>query len=109
MSLETTLEKALMDTVMGMGTVFVILILICVVISMFKFMPKPKTAKAAPPGPDPGTADALPENGEDEDELIAVILAAIRMAKEKEDAGAVPMEGTEKPREYIVRSIKRRR
>ncbi|MBQ5955463.1 MAG: OadG family protein, partial [Firmicutes bacterium] len=54
MTLENTLMKALMDTLMGMGSVFMILILICIIISLFKFIPK-ESAGAAGPG-EPKTA-----------------------------------------------------
>ena len=39
MSLESIISTALMDTLLGMGSVFVILIFISLVISLFKFIP----------------------------------------------------------------------
>lgn len=103
MSLGEILIKALMDTLMGMGTVFAILILICIIISLFKFIPKdePKPAAAAT------QAQVQEEPADDEGEIIAAIIAAIRMSLENErmsvsgDEAALP--------EFIVKSVKRRR
>ena len=104
MSLHDTLIKALMDTLMGMGTVFLILILICIVISLFKFirkdLPQPAAAGAA-------AAEVIPEADEDEGELMAVIMAAIRMAKAGESSFRTEVQQDEPV--YIVRSVKRRR
>ena len=104
MSLGEILIKALMDTLLGMGTVFAILILICIIISLFKYIPKdePKKAEAAAKAP------IAPEDKDDEeDEIIAAILAAIRMSRELEMAG-MSSEEAAMP-EYIVKSVKRRR
>lgn len=103
MSLGEILIKALMDTLMGMGTVFVILILICFIISLFKFIPKEEPGKAAAES----QAQVPEESADDEGEIIAAIIAAIRMSLENErisvsgDEAAIP--------EYIVKSVKRRR
>ena len=101
------LNKAGMNTILGMGTVFVVLIFISFLISLFRFIPdmsgkkKPEEAKEAPAksvveaAP---TAEVLPET--DDTELIAVIAAAIAAAREEvgaEDAGG-----------FFVRSIRRR-
>ncbi len=121
MSIGDVLTRALSDTLMGMGTVFVILILICLVISLFKFIPKGKdehktvTAKTQAresnlinkPAAEMVTAD---DTEEDEEEIVAVIMAAIMMAKQKEKLilQGAPEEFFAEP-DYVVRSIRRRR
>ena len=104
MSLSETLMKALMDTMMGMGTVFAILIVISIVISLFKFLREDKKSPAGPPETE--TADA-PE--EDDDEITAVIMAALRMHLEREQAECLAIAAETGEPEYIVRSIKRRK
>ena len=103
MNLALILEKALLNTLLGMGTVFVVLIFICLLISCFKYIPKlqdkfskkaaPEPAKAAPA---PVTA-ALEEEAEAEDdlELVAVITAAVAASMGSSTDG------------FVVRSIKR--
>ena len=80
MSLGEILVKALMDTLMGMGTVFIILLLICLIISLFKFIPKDEPAKKETPA----VSQAVPavDDSSEEDEVIAAIIAAIRMSLE---------------------------
>lgn len=120
MSVETTtvelvyttgekMQKAALNTVMGMGTVFVMLIIICLIISLFRFIPvledKLKNRKAdgqekATVGTQP-TAAAIPEAAiseaeTDNLELVAVIAAAI---------AASTGQSTD---DFVVRSIKRR-
>ncbi|MBE6026002.1 MAG: hypothetical protein E7229_03725 [Clostridiales bacterium] len=105
MTLENTLMKALMDTLMGMGSVFMILILICIIISLFKFIPKESAAAA---GSDEPKTAAVINDEEDDGELIAVITAALKMAMAQE---APPDTGSGKAAEpvFIVKSVKRRR
>ena len=108
MSLGEVLIKALSDTLMGMGTVFLILIIISFIISLFKYI-RPK--EQAAPAPQPEAPKAVEVTDED-DEIAAVIISAIMMAKERERAalalsGAAATESGET--KYIVRSIKRRR
>lgn len=116
MSIETTtvdlvyttgekMQKALMNTVMGMGTVFVMLIVICLIISCFSVIPKIESkmkarkekkvvveaAELAAPAP---VQDAVPQT--DDLELVAVIAAAI---------AASTGQSTD---DFVVRSIKRR-
>lgn len=105
-SMSEVLEKAGLNTVLGMGTVFAVLIFISAIISLFRFIPaienafrrKPKTAdvqeavQAVPAETVP--AEAVPET--DDGELIAVIAAAIAAA-----------EGTDADG-LVVRSIRRR-
>lgn len=99
------MEKAGLNTLIGMGTVFTVLILICLIISCFGFIPKiqnmfsGKNKKV-----EKSTAEAAVDNTiaqiiqkEDDQELIAVIAAAIAASE-----GAASTDG------YVVRSIRRR-
>lgn len=100
------LKKAGLNTILGMGTVFVVLIFISFIISLFKFIPAiekkfSKKANVAPaqaaPVPAPTAAPAVPQAADNDGELAAVIAAAIAAA-----------EGTSADG-FIVRSIKRRK
>lgn len=91
------LQKAAMNTVMGMGTVFIVLIFISWLISLMKHISKfeKKTAPAAP-APAPAPAAVLPEEDLVDDlELVAVITAAIAASENTSADG------------LVVRSIKR--
>lgn len=96
------LTKAGLNTVLGMGTVFVVLILISFIIYLLGFIPKllqkKEPAKAAPE-PKTLTAETYTAEEEEEDdlELVAVISAAVAAA-----------EGTSADG-FVVRSIKRRK
>lgn len=98
------MAKAGLNTLMGMGTVFVVLILISLIISCFSFIPKiqekfaKKPAQAAPAAAAPvqAAAPVAAENLTDDLELVAVISAAIAASE-----GAVSTDG------FVVRSIKR--
>ena len=79
------MTRAALNTLLGMGTVFVVLILISLIISAFGVIPKiqesfaPKKAEIAPA---PAPVPAAPVVEEEEDlsddmELVAVIAAAI--------------------------------
>lgn len=103
------MEKALLNTLMGMGTVFVILILISLVIGCFGFIGKQQVKKtAAEQAKASQNASAAPivmapvaeepKNLTDDLELVAVVTAAI-MASMGDEA---PAEG------LVVRSIKKR-
>lgn len=107
-SMGQLMAKAAMNTLIGMGTVFVVLILICCVISCFRFISKAqdaaakrKEAKTAGKGEENGsTAEAaVPEAVDETDdlELVAVITAAIAASE-----GAASADG------FVVRSIIRR-
>ena len=98
------LKKAGLNTLLGMGTVFVVLIFISFIISLFKFIPaiqnkfskKPQTetkkeTSAAAPAP----VEVVPAT--DDSELIAVISAAIAASEGTSTDG------------FVVRSIKRRK
>lgn len=97
-----TLKRAGMNTVMGLGTVFVVLIFLTFVIYLFRYIPDPEKKKAAEkeaaPVPAPAPSDLVPAkvSGPEEDlELVAVIAAAIAAA-----------EGTA-PDGFVVRSIRK--
>lgn len=107
-SLGEKMQKAAMNTLMGLGTVFMILILISLVIYGFKIIPylqEKAKAKHAPvpeavPAPEiPAPVVQQPEPArQDDSELIAVIAAAIAAA----EGNAATADG------FVVRSIKRR-
>ena len=121
MSVETTtvelvyttgekMQKAALNTVMGMGTVFVMLIIICLIISLFRFIPaieakfkgnakEVKVEAPAKPAPAPAApvAAASAKSEMDQSQLIAVITAAIAASEGTSTDG------------FIVRSIKRRK
>jgi sodium pump decarboxylase gamma subunit len=96
-SLGETMKKAAMNTLMGMGTVFMMLIIISLIISCFKFInkaqSKPASTQAAPAAAAPAPV-AVPQT--DDLELVAVIAAAI---------AAATGSSTD---DFVVRSIKRR-
>ncbi len=103
-SLPEILEKAGLNTLLGMGTVFAVLIFISLIIALFGYIPKiqesfrkkPKQ-EAAPAGQAPVVEqEAAPEEASDDLELVAVISAAV-----------AAMEGTGTDG-FVVRSIRRR-
>ena len=98
-----TLQRAGLNTLMGVGTVFVMLILLSLLISLFRFIPNPeakkaaeakaaKEAQAAAIAAAPVQAD---ENLADDGELVAVIAAAIAAAEGTTTDG------------FVVRSIRK--
>ncbi len=104
-TLGETMQKAALNTVMGLLTVFVMLILIAFIISLFKYIPmiqekfsgkgkeeEKKTAAA----PAATAVSAAPAAATDDTELVAVIAAAIAAST-----------GTSTD-DFVVRSIKRR-
>ncbi len=92
-------EKAGLNTLLGMGTVFAVLILISFIISLFGLISKKKpqaAVKEAAAATEEAKEEA-PASGETEDlELIAVISAAIAAAEGTSEDG------------FVVRSIRRR-
>ena len=98
------MAKAGLNTLMGMGTVFVVLILIYGIISLFNFIPKIEAAlskKEAKPEAATSVDNAISQIVESEElsddlELVAVISAAIAAYE-----GAGSTDG------YVVRSIRR--
>ncbi len=101
-SLGEKMEKAALNTLMGMGTVFSVLILISLVIYCFRFIPngqnQKKTAKSAAPAPvaPVPVPVAAEEPLTDDLELVAVITAAIAASTGTAADG------------FVVRSIRRR-
>lgn len=91
-----------MNTVMGLGTVFVILAFLILVISLFKYIPglvegKKKESKPAPVAAAPApVAEPAVEDVTDDGELIAVIAAAIAASE-----GKTSTDG------FVVRSIRK--
>ena len=111
-SMGELMAKAALNTLIGMGTVFVVLILISLIIACFGFIPKiqakmaaKKEAKTAAPettGVDNAVAqiveaESAAANLTDDLELVAVIAAAIAASE-----GAASTDG------FVVRSIRRR-
>lgn len=116
MSVETTtvdlvyttgekMQKAALNTVMGMGTVFVMLIVICLIISCFSVIPRiekklkgdsSQKPQAAAPAQTARIPVSEPVRETDDLELAAVIAAAI---------AAATGQSTD---DFVVRSIKRR-
>ncbi|HOO28389.1 MAG TPA: OadG family protein, partial [Lachnospiraceae bacterium] len=103
-------ERAGLNTLMGMGTVFAVLILLCLIISCFKFIPriqasfgkdkKTKIETTKNESVDNTIAQIIEkEELTDDLELVAVITAAIAAAGTAGTAG-----GTDG---FVVRSIKR--
>lgn len=103
------LEKAALNTLLGMGTVFIVLIFISLLISCFKYIheweEKMKQAAVAKEQPAAAPAPTVPEVVEEEEEdvtddteLIAVITAAIAAASASENTASNGL---------VVRSVKR--
>ncbi len=98
------MQKAALNTLLGMGTVFVVLILISLIISCFNIIPKiqsklsQKSAKADVKTAVDNTIAQIIEKEElsDDLELVAVISAAIAASE-----GASSADG------FVVRSIRR--
>ena len=98
-----TLQRAGLNTLMGIGTVFVMLVLLSLLISLFKFIPNPeakkaaeaKAAKAAKEAEAAATPVQAEENLADDGELVAVIAAAIAAAEGTTTDG------------FVVRSIRK--
>ena len=102
-----TLQRAGLNTLMGIGTVFVMLVLLSLLISLFRFIPNPeakkaaeaKAAKAAKEAEAAAIAQTAPtqaeENLADDGELVAVIAAAIAAAEGTTTDG------------FVVRSIRK--
>ena len=109
-SLAANMQRAGMNTLMGIGIVFLMLVFLSFVIGLFKYIEKfqnvgkKKAAEEAPkaeeaPAPAIAQSEAADEDFADDLELVAVISAAI--AAYEAEAG-VSTDG------FVVRSIKRR-
>ena len=103
-SFATTMKNAALNTVMGLGTVFVILVMLIFLISLFQFIPgsgaqqenaKKKAAEKAAANPAPAPVAAAPVQEADNSELIAVIAAAIAASEGTSTDG------------FVVRSIRK--
>ena len=103
------MTNAALNTLLGMGTVFVVLIFICFIISLFKYVNAfekkmkqknaPENSKAAVAADKAVAQIVSAEEAADDTELVAVIAAAIAAYEEQRGGSS---EG------YQVRSIKRR-
>ncbi len=111
----TTIPQALVNTALGMGTVFVVLILISFIISLLKYIPKllelftKKEAAPVPVSPVPKAAPqpkAEPRKMQravtEDTQLVAVIAAAVAAAMSEETGVPVAPDG------LVIRSIRRR-
>lgn len=98
------LQKAGLNTILGMGTVFVVLIFLCFVIWLLKFIPMfEKKFRKSPAAEQPAAvkaepAAAVPEENLTEDTELAAVIAAAVAASE-----GISADG------FIVRSIRRRK
>lgn len=97
-SFATTMKNAALNTLMGLGTVFVILAMLIFLISMFKYIPgsgaqQAKAKKEEEPAPAAVPVQAVQET--DNSELIAVIAAVIAAAEGTSTDG------------FVVRSIRK--
>ena len=98
-----TLQRAGLNTLMGVGTVFVMLILLSLLISLVRFIPNPEAKKAAEAKAAKEAQAAViaaapvqaEENLADDGELVAVIAAAIAAAEGTTTDG------------FVVRSIRK--
>ena len=98
-----TLQRAGLNTLMGIGTVFVMLVLLSFLISLFRFIPNPEAKKAAEAKAAKEAQAAViaaapvqaEENLADDGELVAVIAAAIAAAEGTTTDG------------FVVRSIRK--
>ena len=100
------MTNAALNTVLGMGTVFVVLIILMAIISLFKIVNNMENRSADKKAGKTETTDSVDkavaqivqnEETQDDTELIAVIAAAIAASE-----GAASADG------YVVRSIRRR-
>ena len=103
-SFGTTMKNAALNTLMGIGTVFVILVMLIFLISLFKYIPgsgayQAKAKKSSEPAPAaapvPVVASAQTPEAADDKELIAVIAAAIAASEGTSTDG------------FVVRSIRK--
>lgn len=109
----TTIPEALVNTGIGMGTVFVVLILISFIIYLFKFIPRlmnreKKAVETKGPAVPASSAvksaktEAKTVKASDDGQLIAVIAAAVAAQLTEETGVPVTAEG------LVIRSIKKR-
>ena len=99
-SMGETLQRAGLNTLMGVGIVFCVLLFLCFLISLFKYVSKlsgedKKDQKKAPAPAAPVVTAAAPAEETDDLELVAVIAAAIAAAENTSTDS------------FVVRSIKK--
>ncbi|MBQ8412177.1 MAG: OadG family protein, partial [Lachnospiraceae bacterium] len=102
--------QAGMNTLIGMGTVFVVLLFISFIISLFKYLPAlfakktkvPEPKKDEAPAKAAQSAPVASENLMNDAELVAVITAAIYAA-----SGSTNGSGAVSKDTLVVRSIRR--
>ncbi len=99
MTLGEIFQKALLNTALGMGTVFCMPIFISLVISCFRFIPKSKKPEASKPA---AAAVSKPAESDEDEDIVPAIIAAILASK-----GISPDSVGDGPAPYIVRSIRR--
>lgn len=108
----TTMPEALVNTALGMGTVFIVLILISFIIYLFKFIPKlmnrekkpeavkaPAAASSAVKAAKPAVKPAKTSG---DGQIIAVIAAAVAAQMTEETGVPVTADG------LVIRSINKR-
>ncbi len=108
-STKELMGQAGMNTLIGMGTVFIVLIFISFIISLFKYLPALFAKKTKVPEPKKeekkastsGDVPVASENLMNDAELVAVITAAIYAASGSSVGGAVSKDT------LVVRSIRR--
>lgn len=106
------LGEALLNTLIGMGTVFAVLILISVIIFLLKFVPRlferKKTEQAGqadkPVAPAKKETPAVSQKpaANNDTQIVAVIMAAIASQMEEETGVPAAADG------LVIRSIKKR-
>lgn len=97
-----SMEKAGLNTLMGMGTVFLVLIFISFIISFFKYIPNGSNNKKREVANIPSSQPVVSGNTENlmnDTQLVAVITAAIYAAEGSNEANSKD--------QLVVRSIKR--
>ncbi len=102
------MATALLNTLLGMGTVFIVLIFISFIISLFglinKVANKPKKVKTADAPAETSDPVSTPVKASSDDgELVAVIAAAIAASMTEATGQYVSADG------LVIRSIKKRR
>lgn len=108
----TTIPEALINTALGMGTVFVVLVLISFIIYLFKFIPKlleigkkkPEANVVEEKAQSTASTNAAPVVSQvaDDTQVVAVIMAAIAAQMSEETGVPVAADG------LVIRSIKKR-
>lgn len=98
--------EALLNTVIGMGTVFVVLIVISIIIFLLKYIPKlferKNAVETAQPAKKEAPAKVQAPVVNNDTQIVAVIMAAIASQMEEETGVPVAADG------LVIRSIKKR-